>query len=153
MPAFRYGMALMQAKPLHYLGHNPLGSLLILAMVAAVAAQAITGLFTTDDTLAQGPLYAHVSEAASARASSYHAVGFWIIVGLAVVHVLANAVYEFILRDRLISAMITGRKLRRPYLDQQEARFAPQIRAALCLVLSAGIVAGVLMLSGESLLR
>jgi len=38
-------------------GHNPLGSLSVLAMLAVLAVQAVTGLFSDDDALAQGPLY------------------------------------------------------------------------------------------------
>lgn len=150
-PAFRYAAALVRGKPLHYLGHNPIGSALILAMLLAVALQACTGLFTTDDTIAQGPLYRHVSEAASARASSYHAKGFLIIVAIASIHIVANLVYQFVLKDRLITSMVTGRKPKSDYLDQREARIAPQLRAALCLVVAALIVGGGVTLSGDSL--
>lgn len=152
-PAIRYGVGLLRRKPLHYLGHNPLGAALILLMLAAVVAQACSGLFTSDDTLAQGPLYDHVSEAVSKRAGSYHAKGFWIIATLAAVHIVANLAYQFVLKDRLITAMVTGKKPQADYVDQMEARFASPLRALFCLIVSAVIVGGGVVLSGDSLLR
>ncbi len=153
VPALRYASALLRGKPLHYLGHNPLGAALILLMLLAVAAQACTGLFTSDDTLAQGPLYDHVSEAVSKRAGSYHALGFWIIAGLAALHIVANLVYQFVLKDRLITSMVTGTKPAAAFIDQREARLTSQVRAVICLAVSAGIVAGGVVLAGDSLLR
>ncbi len=152
-PAIRYAVSLMRGKPLHYLGHNPLGSILILLMLHAVAAQACTGLFTSDDAIAQGPLYDHASEFVTARAASYHAKGFWIILLLVAVHVCANLVYQLGFKDRLITSMITGTKPLAPYLDQQQARIAPALRALTCFIIAAAIVAGGVVLSGDSLLR
>ena len=151
--ALRYARSLAGRRPLHYLGHNPLGGALILLMLGAVAAQALTGLFTSDDTLAQGPLYDRVSDAVSGRAGSYHAKGFWIIAALATVHILANLAYQLFGRDKLIKAMVTGTKPAEPYVDAQEARLAPTTRAIVCLLLAAAIVAGGVLLAGGSLLR
>ncbi len=153
VPAFRYLAALLRGKPLHYLGHNPLGSALILVMLLAVAAQACTGLFTSDDALAQGPLHDHASAIVAARAYAFHAKGFWIILALAAVHVAANLTYHFVLKDRLITSMVTGMKPAMVYVDQQQARVAPAARAVVCLVAAAAIVGGGVVLSGNSLLR
>ena len=153
LPALRYATALIKGRRLHYLGHNPLGAVLIFLMLLAVAAQALTGLFTSDDTLAQGPLYDHVSDAVSHRAGSYHAKGFGIILGLVGLHIVANLIYQFVFRDRLVTAMITGHKPAATYVDQQHARFAPVSRAAICFLLSASVVSGGVILSGDSLLR
>ncbi|MCW6509363.1 cytochrome b/b6 domain-containing protein [Lichenifustis flavocetrariae] len=153
LPAIRYAVSLMKGRRLHYLGHNPLGAVLIFLMLLAVAAQALTGLFTSDDTLAQGPLYDHVSEAVSHKAGSYHAKGFWIILGLAALHIAANLIYQFVFRDHLVTAMVHGRKPASTYVDQQHARFAPISRAALCFLLSAFVVGCGVILSGDSLLH
>jgi cytochrome b len=146
----RYVRATLGSGRPHYLGHNPLGSALIVAMLLAVTSQAVTGLFTSDDAIAQGPLYDHVSEAVSSRAGRYHALGFWIIVGLAAVHVVANLVYQFVIRDPVIAAMITGTKPPGDYVDAQGLRPAPAWRAALCLLVSLGVVGGGVLLSGGS---
>lgn len=152
-PAIRYATALLRGRPLHYLGHNPLGSALIFAMLLAVAAQACTGLFTSDDVMAQGPLYSHASEAVTGKAASYHAKGFWIIVGLAAIHIVANLTYQFALKDRLITSMVTGRKPAGDYVDARQAKLEPMARALACFAAAAVIVGGGVLLSGESLLR
>jgi cytochrome b len=149
----RYGAALLRGRRLHYFGHNPLGSLLIVALLLAVAAQASTGLFTSDDAIAQGPLYDHVSEATSKLAGRYHARGFWIILALAAIHIVANLTYQFGLRDRVITAMVTGTKPPGSYVDAHPVRLAPAWRAAVCLAVSVTLVWGSVVLSGGSLLR
>lgn len=148
----RYAQALLTGRRLHYLGHNPLGSALIFLMLLAVVAQAATGLFTSDDAIAQGPLHDRVSDLVSGRAASYHAKGFWIILGLVIIHIVANATYQFAFRDRLITSMITGTKQASHYIDASEARLAPSLRAVACLLFAVLVVAGGVLLAGESLL-
>lgn len=150
---WRYTRAALGGSRLHYLGHNPVGSLLILVMLLAVATQGVTGLFATDDAIASGPLYDRAPEWLSARAGSYHARGFWIIWALAALHIVANLTYQFVLKDRLITAMVTGHKPAAAYADYPRADLAPASRAVALLVLSGCIVAGGVMLSGGSLLK
>ena len=152
-PALRYVGALVRHRPMHYLGHNPLGAALIFAMLLAVAAQAVAGLFTTDDVLAQGPLHDHAPDWLDGRMGAYHAQGFWIILALAAVHIVANLVYHFVMKDKLISAMVTGEKPVLDYEDQPQARLVPQWRAAVCAAMAVGIVVGGVMLAGDSVLR
>ena len=148
-----YARALLTGRRLHYLGHNPLGGALIFVMLLAVGAQAVTGLFTSDDAIAQGPLHDHVSDLVSGRAGSYHAKGFWIILGLVAVHIVANLTYQFAFQDRLITSMITGTKPAGHYLDASEARLAPGLRALACLLAATATVACGVLLAGESLLH
>src|SRR5579872_1730055 len=54
------------------LGHNPLGALAILAMLALLLAVSITGLFANDDIANAGPLYALVSTAQSGHLTAWH---------------------------------------------------------------------------------
>jgi len=151
--ALRYVLALLRHRPMHYLGHNPLGAALIFAMLLAVAAQAVAGLFTTDDVLAQGPLHDRVPAWLADRMGIYHAKGLWIALALAAVHVVANLVYHFVMKDRLITAMVTGDKPALDYEDQLQARPAPQWRAVVCAALAVAIVVGGVILAGDSVLR
>ncbi len=122
-------------------------------MLLAVSAQGVAGLFASDDVMAEGPLNKYAAPALAARMSAFHAKGFWIVVGLAAIHIAANLAYRFIKKDRLIEAMGTGRKPALRYADQQEAAIAPGWRAALCFGLAAAIVLGGVTLAGESVLR
>ena len=149
----RYTIALLRGRRLHYLGHNPLGSLLIYGLLLAVVAQAGTGLFASDETLAQGPLYDHAPDWMTHGAESYHANRFWIIAALASLHVFANLAYQFGLKDRLITAMITGSKPPGSYTEQRLVRFESMKRAVLCLAVAALLVAAGVLATGDSLLR
>lgn len=150
--AFRYAVALLRGRPRHYLGHNPLGAALIFAMLLAVTAQAIAGLFTNDDVVAEGPLHKFVSEAVATRAGAYHARGIWIIAALATVHVIANTGYQIFGRDRVLTAMVTGFKPALDYDDPSPVRLAPAWKAAACAILAVAIVAAGVALAGDSLL-
>src|SRR5690606_32122039 len=53
-------------------GHSPLGALSVLAMLASLAVQAVTGLFTNDGIMNEGPMASQVSGATSDRLSGIH---------------------------------------------------------------------------------
>lgn len=89
-------------------GHNPLGALSVLALLLAVGFQAVSGLFTTDDIMTQGPLFGHVSESTASLLTSWHKLNEWVIIGLVALHLLAVAWYALVRRKRLVRAIITG---------------------------------------------
>lgn len=90
-------------------GHNPLGALSILALLAAVAVQVGLGLISEDeDGVYMGPLAQLVSSDTSDKARNLHEFWFNIIVVLIALHVLAILYYR--LRGRKLTLpMITGR--------------------------------------------
>jgi cytochrome b len=90
--------------------HTPPGALMAIALWIAVALQSGSGLFASDFIFNRGPLASHLTEAGVRQATWIHVRAFWVIVALAVVHVLAIAAYTAIRRDALAVAMITGRK-------------------------------------------
>src|SRR5690606_8988282 len=75
---------------------------------AVLGFQAASGLFTTDDIMTQGPLYARVDEAVADWFSSWHHTNEWIIVGLVALHLAAVLWYAAVRRKRLVRPMITG---------------------------------------------
>ncbi|MCD0502260.1 cytochrome b/b6 domain-containing protein [Bordetella petrii] len=89
-------------------GHNPLGALSVLALLAVLGFQAVSGLFTSDDIMTQGPLYARADSALASWFTSWHHTNEWIIVGLVALHLLAVAWYAAVRRKRLVGPMITG---------------------------------------------
>ncbi len=52
----RYTRQLLQHREPHYLGHNPLGGWMVVALLLLAAAQAGTGLFANDEIFTEGPL-------------------------------------------------------------------------------------------------
>jgi cytochrome b len=108
--AWRYARSLLGPEPEHHLGHNPLGGWSIVAMLLALALQAITGLFATDDIATQGPLYSWVSEATASRLTAIHHFNENVIIALVALHILAVLFYLLVKKENLVAPMITGRK-------------------------------------------
>jgi cytochrome b len=91
-------------------GHNPVGAFSVYAMLAALALQAVTGLFATDDIMWDGPLKAQVSNATSALLTRVHKVNRFVVLALIALHLAAIAWYGRVRREPLVRAMIDGDK-------------------------------------------
>jgi cytochrome b len=90
-------------------GHNPLGGWSVVAMLAAIVAQIVLGLFAVDeDGLESGPLSDRIDFDTSRALALVHHKLFWVIVALIALHIAAILFYR--LRGRkLVGAMVTGR--------------------------------------------
>ncbi|RTM00065.1 cytochrome B [Ancylobacter aquaticus] len=144
----RYAMSLLKGRPPHFLGHNPLGGWMVLALLAIVAAQALTGLFTSDDIIVYGPMTAVVSDETIRSASAWHQWLYPFLLALIGLHVLANLAYSLFGRDNLIRAMITGTKPAASYADRAPATPGGVGRALACLALAILVVFGGIALAG-----
>lgn len=91
------------------IGHNAAGAVMVVLLLALVLAQAATGLFADDAIMTRGPLARRVDEAWSDLATRLHLRLFWVILALAVLHVLAVLAYRVLLGRNLVKPMITGR--------------------------------------------
>lgn len=90
-------------------GHTPLGALSVLALLGAVGAQALMGLFAVDeDGLFEGPLARFVSLGASEGIAEIHKTFFNVIIALVLIHVAAIAFYRWSGKP-LLGAMISGK--------------------------------------------
>lgn len=102
----RLGRDALQKK---YLGHNPLGSLSVFALLGVVLAQAATGLYSNDDIANDGPLVKFISKDLSDRITWIHKeVSGNLIYLLVAMHLIAIAFYYFRKKQNLIKPMITG---------------------------------------------
>jgi cytochrome b len=151
--ALGYLRDLLMGKERRYLGHNPLGTWMIIALLLAVAAQAILGMYLMDDDgFLAGPLKRTISDELATTMGHWHIRWFNVILALVAIHVVANLGYALIKREPLIRAMITGRKPAGPYQDAPEAAIVSHsnLRALICLIAAAGIVyGGVIGLGGK----
>lgn len=119
------------------IGHNPLGALSVIALLAAVAVQVGLGLVAQDqDGIYAGPLSQLVSSDSADKARAIHEVWFYVLVALIAVHVAA-IVYYRLRGKRLTEAMITGRGDLEPGVEPMRA--AKWWVALACLALAIAI--------------
>jgi cytochrome b len=91
-------------------GHNPIGALSVVALLALLLLQAATGLFANDEIMNMGPFYGWIAPELSNRITSLHrASSEWLLV-LMGLHLAAVAYYVRVRRQPLVNAMVTGRK-------------------------------------------
>lgn len=103
-------MAYLRGDSGSTIGHNPLGALSVLALLTVVGFQAVSGLFADDEVLMQGPYVSAVSSAFSATMTRWHHWNSNIILGLVALHVLAIIFYTWVKREKLLGAMVSGKK-------------------------------------------
>ncbi len=147
--AWNYLKSLRGKRAAHYLGHNPAGGLMVIGLLFVCAIQVLLGLFSSDGVTAAGPFADTVGDTASAWAASIHGTWFYTaILVLVLLHIGANLYYQFVRRENLVGAMVTGRKGRGNYIDHSEAKDGSLLVAAICLLASAGLVYGIITLFG-----
>ena len=106
-----YARNIFLREPSHWPGHNPLGALSVIAMLAVLAAQVTTGLISDpEDFINVGPLASQVSGATSRAAVGWHHLGSTLVLILVILHVAMILFYRFWKREDLVRPMITGRK-------------------------------------------
>lgn len=126
-------------------GHNPLGGWSVVLMLASVALQAITGLFTSDDISEEGPFTAHVSDATVELMTRLHHFNRYALVVLIVLHVGAVLLHWLVKKDNLVAPMLNGQGR---FEIARALRFASSWRALGLLLLSAAFVWGMLAWGG-----
>lgn len=127
--------ALLRGETPHGVGHNPLGALMIIALLLALATQATLGLFTADDIFFEAPLYHLVDDDLASRFLSWHRALFNVILGLVGLHVVA--VLYYLVRGRnLIGPMLTGRAR----VSGSEVRMAPLWLALVMALIAAAVI-------------
>lgn len=92
-------------------GHNPLGALSVVALLALLGLQVSLGLFAQDtDAVSSGPLNHLVPSWETARAiSTAHGIVFNVLLAIIVVHLAAIAFYRLVRKNDLVTPMISGR--------------------------------------------
>jgi cytochrome b len=132
--------SLSRNKAKTYLGHNPAGGAMVLALILACAVQPLLGLFASDGVTASGPLAELVGEQFSDWATAIHSLWFYVILTLAITHIAVNLYYQFFMGENLIGAMVTGRKLVDRSAGQADIRQGSLLVAGLCLLAASAIV-------------
>lgn len=93
------------------LGHNPLGALSVVALLALLVGQLALGMIAQDEYgMVTGPLNHLVSATVGETATEIHEALFNGIVALVALHIGAVLYYQFVKRHNLIGPMLSGRK-------------------------------------------
>lgn len=128
-------------------GHNPLGSLSVFALLFFLVAQVATGLVADDEIATTGPLNRFVSNAVAGRASHWHAdIGQWMLLALISLHLLAIAYYLRRKRRNLVWPMWVGDKPLPAATPASADSAATRLLALVLLALCAAFVKWVVAL-------
>lgn len=133
-----YARTALQRTPEHGAGHNPMGAWSVVALLACLVVQVVSGLYTSEDILAEGPLVAHASSDWVDFMGDVHETNKNVLLVLIGLHLAAIGWHALGKREDLVSAMFSGRK-RLP--EDPELRFAGVGRALVLLVVCAASVA------------
>jgi len=99
------------AAPRPSLGHNPLGSLSVLALLGFALLQVATGLVSDDEIATTGPLVKMVPGYWVGKATYYHSeIGKFVLIALVLLHIAAMAFYHLKHKEPLVPAMWHGDK-------------------------------------------
>jgi cytochrome b len=129
----------LSAKPnAPILGHNPLGALSVVALLALLGVQIGLGLIAQDvDGLFAGPLAHLVEYETSDAARELHETIFYVLLGFVALHLAAILFYLLARGDNLVGPMVTGRKRVAP--PTSAPAMASIGRAATGVILSSAI--------------
>jgi cytochrome b len=127
--------------PQRSLGHNPLGSMSVIAMMSLLLLQVTTGLFSDDEIANAGPLTVWVSESIVATATHWHkGLGKSLVLLLLATHVGAIVWYWIKKKDNLSRAMVWGDKSSESPAVSSLDRPLDWLKALVCLALGAALV-------------
>ncbi|MBF0803958.1 MULTISPECIES: cytochrome b/b6 domain-containing protein [unclassified Neisseria] len=124
-------------------GHNPLGALMVLALLAAVLFQVATGLFANDENTFtnSGYLNGWAGDGLGSTLRTVHVTFFNALLGLICIHVATIFIYKFLKKHDLIKPMITGYKFIEGKLPA--LAFAGSGKLAAALAVAAAVAAAV----------
>ncbi|WP_165767109.1 cytochrome b/b6 domain-containing protein [Parendozoicomonas haliclonae] len=93
-----------------YPGHNPLGSWGVVFILLCLTVQVVTGLFSNDSILFDGPLVRFVSGDFSSLMTTIHSINFDILLGILAVHIAGVLFHIIFHKEDILQGMIHGRR-------------------------------------------
>jgi cytochrome b len=104
--AFRFG------KAKEYTSHNPMGALMVFALLATLPVASISGVMLMGAQRYAGPLEGLIPTEWEFLLESVHYGSVWLLEGLILIHVLGTLWASWWHRENYIRSMITGKKNR-----------------------------------------
>jgi cytochrome b len=134
--------ASLRREPDHQVGHNPAGGWMVVALIALLLVETLSGVYVANDIADEGPLTEHVPAWAANAIAASHAIVWDALLAAIVLHVLAIASHAAIKGQNLVRPMITGTKVLPA--DKPTPRTGGSGRAIL-LLLGCAVVAAALV--------
>ena len=147
-----YIKGLLRFAPPRSVGHNPLGGWMIMVMLVALTAAAITGVFASGRHAA-GALADVVPVDLTALAGDIHEFLGNFMIALVIVHIAGVAVDWLLTRENIVKSMVNGRKHLPAELSARERPLVRGTRAALIGVFCLGVVVALIASTDYSLDR
>ena len=108
------------------LGHNPLGAMAVVTLLALIAATVWTGAFGGE------------------AAEDLHEIIAWTLLGMVGLHITAVVVMSWVQRENLVRAMVTGEKARARHPGAEDARPPRAFGLVVAILVIAGTVYAIL---------
>jgi cytochrome b len=137
---WRYLRSMTNGANITTVGHNPLGGIMVIAMLILVTIQSVTGLFATDEIVWSGPYSPAVSKDTARTLTTLHHTNFnWILAAVAL-HVTAIAFYGIVKKQNLIASMLTGHKPATLVPEHEAISSSELLKATIVTLISTGAV-------------
>lgn len=147
-----YARELARGRPPVHLSHNPLGGLMVVALVAVLFAIAATGAVVSAGPEFEGPLTGILSKRTVHDVKEVHEALSAVLLGLVAVHVVGVIASSLAERQNLVLGMITGWK-RAPHggrtlVPAEQGRLLRLVGATTAVALGAAAAIGLAFLIG-----
>ncbi len=106
LPSFQQLIRYVTKQQDHYVGHNPLGALMVVLLIFLLLLQAVSGVYISEFIDGKGILGRNVFRAFE----TFHTLNAIFLTGLSVIHILVIFVYQ-LQGNPLINVMFTGHKM------------------------------------------
>ena len=140
-----YLRGLLLLRPPHYVGHNPVGALMVFALFAMLIALVASGLLVEGGEEKRGPLAGLVAYQTGFVAKGLHRILVYLLLSMILVHIAGVLVESRLQRASLVRGMITGWMRVPEGMPMPSPRPAHPLRAAVALGLFTSVAAGVLL--------
>jgi cytochrome b len=139
---------LVRGRHHRHLGHNPLGAMMVFALLAVLVAIGLTGAMSLGGMLKQGPLRAFLSYTTGKQALELHNLLAILLLVMIGAHLAGVAFESWRGRENLVAAMLTGEKSALPPADAAApARAHPRATLMITLAVLAGSSAAIAALA------
>jgi cytochrome b len=141
---------MLGGRHVRYLGHNPLGSAMVFALLGTIVIILSTGAIALGGVLKQGPLAFVTSYPVGAAMKQVHQALAFALVALIILH-LSGVIYESVVgQENLVRAMLTGNKAARSDVSPpSSARGRPVLALSLVGLIGITAAAGMAVLASR----